>query len=209
VSEWRGARSGGYDADRVTIVDGLVTIVANRDIDTGHHLNAVGLLAGRLATHLGFDVDMIERCAIAGRLHDVGKQMIDLSILLKPASLSVDEWTEMRRHAEFGAHMVGAFRPLHEFVDIVRHHHERVDGRGYPHGLMGEEIPIEARVIAVVDAFHAMTIARRYTGIRTPPAALEEIRRCAGTQFDEEIAGAFLDMMGARSVHIVPRSESA
>jgi len=182
--------------DQETIVDGLVSIVLQRDAGTGHHLNAVGLLSRQLATQLGFDAATVERVTLAGRLHDVGKQMVELELLRKPGALTIEEWATMRRHPEYGAMMVGSFQPLQGFVDIIHSHHERIDGTGYPRGLVGDEICYEARIVAVADAFHAMTVMRPYTEMRAPQEALAEIERCAGTQFDADVVAVFIEMMG-------------
>ncbi len=190
-----------HDRGELTIpglVDGLVHMVAHRDTDTGLHLDAVGELAGRLALHLGLGAEIAERVTLAGRLHDVGKHTVSLDILRKPAALSDDEWIEMRMHPAYGAGILKGFAPLLPFVEIVRLHHERVDGRGYPDGRMGNEIPVESRIIAVVDAFHAMTVTRPYTPAKSPGYAIGELIRCAGTQFDVEFVEGFLSMLGMR-----------
>ncbi len=183
----------------VALVDGLVRMVRQRDPVTAAHLDAVGLLTGRLAEHLGLDQQNVERIALAARLHDIGKQTIALSILNKPAALDEEEWREVRLHPHFGATIVAGFPQLDHYANIVRAHHERIDGRGYPDGLAGDEIPYEARIIAVTDAFHAMTVSRPYTRLRTPSDALAELLHCSGDQFDPEYVEAFCSMMGYRS----------
>jgi HD-GYP domain-containing protein (c-di-GMP phosphodiesterase class II) len=182
----------------VAIVNGLIRMVRQRDPVTAAHLDAVGLLTARLGEFLGLDASNVERIALAARLHDIGKHAISLSILNKPASLSDDEWREVRMHPHFGATIVAGFPHLEKFELIVRSHHERLDGHGYPDGLAGTQIPYEARMIAVTDAFHAMTVSRPYTRVRTPNEALAEIRACSGTQFDAEYVEAFCGMMGYR-----------
>jgi len=182
----------------VALVDGLVLMVAHRDRDTGQHLDAVGELAGRLAMHLGLGPIVAERTKLAGRLHDVGKHTVALEILRKPSALSDEEWAEMRMHPEYGAGILKGFASLLPLVEIVRYHHERIDGRGYPDGLYGPEIPIEARIIAVADAFHAMTVTRPYMAAKSPGFAISELVRCAGTQFDAECVEGFVSMLGMR-----------
>ncbi len=187
------------DHTQVAIVNGLVRMVRQRDPVTAAHLDAVGLLTARLGRELGLDAPNVERIALAARLHDIGKQTVSISILTKPAALTEDEWREVRMHPHFGATIVAGFPQLEQFAHIVRAHHERIDGRGYPDGLCGDEIPYEARMIAVTDAFHAMTVSRPYTRVRTPNAALEELQACSGTQFDVEYVEAFCAMMGYRA----------
>jgi HD-GYP domain-containing protein (c-di-GMP phosphodiesterase class II) len=182
------------------LVDGLVRMVGHRDPHTGFHLDAVGALSRRLAEQLGYDEAFVERVELAGRLHDVGKHTVPLGILLKPAPLDAEEWSEIRRHPEYGATIVACFPPLQPLVEIVRLHHERVDGNGYPQRRIGSEIPIESRIIAVADAFHAMTVVRPYAAARTPGSALGELIRCADTQFDGECVEAFIATFGGRAV---------
>jgi HD-GYP domain-containing protein (c-di-GMP phosphodiesterase class II) len=180
------------------IVNGLVRMVRQRDPLTASHLDAVGLLTARLGNALGLDPPNVERIALAARLHDIGKHAVSLSLLNKPSALSDDEWREVRLHPHYGATIVVGFPHLERYEAIVRSHHERIDGRGYPDGLVGDQIPYEARMIAVTDAFHAMTVSRAYTQVRTPNAALEELRACSGTQFDEEYVEVFCKMMRYR-----------
>jgi HD-GYP domain-containing protein (c-di-GMP phosphodiesterase class II) len=187
------------DNTHVAIVNGLVRMVRQRDPVTAAHLDAVGLLTARLGRELGLDESNVERIALAARLHDIGKQSIAISILNKPAALTDDEWREIRMHPHFGATIVAGFPQLEQFAHIVRAHHEWIDGRGYPDGLSADEIPYEARMIAITDAFHAMTVSRPYTRVRTPSAALAELQACAGSQFDTEYVSAFCSMMGYRA----------
>jgi HD-GYP domain-containing protein (c-di-GMP phosphodiesterase class II) len=182
-----------------TIVDGLVQLVRVRDPITASHLDAVGLLARRLALTLELEAVTVARITAAARLHDIGKTTISLQILDKPGLLDELEWEQIRRHPDSGATIVAGFPQLEKYRAIVRTHHERVDGRGYPDGLLGSEIPYEARIIAVVDAFHAMTVSRPYSRLRTPAQALAELMNCSGTQFEPEYVEAFVGMMGYRS----------
>lgn len=185
-----------------SVVDGLIQVVRMRDPLTASHLDAVGLLARRLAVMLDLEPVSVARIANAARLHDVGKALIALEILNKPGRLDDDEWTRMRQHPDLGAKMVAGFAQLGKYSAIVRSHHERVDGRGYPDGLLGEEIPYEARVIAVADAFHAMTIWRAYSPPLAPAQALAELTNCSGTQFEPEYVEAFVKMMGYRATSL-------
>jgi len=116
------------------------------------------------------------------------------SILLKPAALTAEEWAVMRRHPVTGAEIIQPVRRLRPAAPIVRHHHERFDGTGYPDRLAGEAIPLGARILAVVDAYGAMIDDRVYRKGRPRAEALAELERCAGTQFDPELVGIFLDL---------------
>jgi HD-GYP domain-containing protein (c-di-GMP phosphodiesterase class II) len=182
-----------------SIVDGLVQMVRVRDPITASHLDAVGLLARRLAMALDLETVTIARVTAAARLHDIGKTTIPMRVLDKPGALDEAEWSQIRRHPDHGATIVAGFPQLEKYRAIVRSHHERVDGRGYPDGLLGSEIPYESRIIAVADAFHAMTVSRPYSRVRTPAMALAELMNCSGTQFEPEYVDAFVKMMGYRS----------
>jgi HD-GYP domain-containing protein (c-di-GMP phosphodiesterase class II) len=182
-----------------SIVDGLVQMVRVRDPITASHLDAVGLLARRLGQTLELEEVTVNRLSAAARLHDIGKIAISLNILEKPGALDDHEWMEIRRHPDAGATIVAGFPQLEKYRQIIRSHHERVDGRGYPDGLLGTEIPYEARIIAVVDAFHAMTVSRPYSRVRTPAQALAELMNCSGTQFEPEYVEAFVKTMGYRA----------
>jgi HD-GYP domain-containing protein (c-di-GMP phosphodiesterase class II) len=193
-----GTVSTALDTD-VSLVDGLVTMIRQRDPITASHLDAVGLLSRRLAVALDLEPISVARITNAARLHDIGKQTISLDILNKSEQLDDDEWRQIRQHPDFGAAIVAGFPGLEKYRAIVRAHHERVDGRGYPDGLLGPEIPYEARIIAVADAFHAMTVSRPYSRVRTPALALAELMNCSGTQFEPEYVDAFVKVMGYRS----------
>lgn len=194
------------DLESVATIDGLVSMLRQRDPITATHLDAVGLLARRLAIGLGFDKKTVNDVTNAARLHDIGKHTISLEILNKPGLLDENEWIEIRRHPDFGASIVSGFPQLVRYRAIVRAHHERLDGRGYPDGLMGDEIPVEARVIAIVDAFHAMTVSRPYSRVRTPGLAISELISCSGTQFEPEFVESFVRIIGYRAAR---RSRSA
>ncbi len=170
----------------------LVTALDYRDNETqGHSFRVVdyaALVAGRMGIGEP-DLSWIRRGAI---LHDVGKIGVPDAILRKPGKLDPEEWVEMRKHPEMGYRMlrhIGYFEPA---IEIVLCHQERWDGSGYPRGLRGEEIPLGARIFAIVDTFDAMTSDRPYRRAHTVNDAREEVRRCAGTQFDPDVARAFL-----------------
>jgi diguanylate cyclase (GGDEF)-like protein/putative nucleotidyltransferase with HDIG domain len=162
-----------------------------RDVGTARHSETVGVLAEQTARRLGWPDERVERLRAAGVLHDIGKLGIADAILHKPAALDDDEWREIRRHPEIGA-VILEHANLPDIAAWVRAHHERVDGRGYPDGLAGSAIPPEARVLAVADAYEAMTADRPYRRSLGPRAAEAELRRATGTQFDGEVVDALL-----------------
>jgi diguanylate cyclase (GGDEF)-like protein len=162
-----------------------------RDPATARHSLTVGRLAEQTGRHLGWSAERVARVRAAGVLHDIGKLGIPDAILLKPAALDRDEWQEVRRHPEIGARIL-EHANLADIARWVRAHHERVDGGGYPAGLAGDAIPAEARVLAVADAYEAMTADRPYRASIGPDAAEAELRRAAGSQFDAEIVNALI-----------------
>jgi putative nucleotidyltransferase with HDIG domain len=173
-----------------------------RDVGTARHSHTVGQLAEQTARHLGWEAERVERLRAAGVLHDIGKLGIPDAILQKPSALDDQEWVEMRRHPEIGARIL-EHANLRDIANWVRAHHERVDGRGYPAGLAGTAIPAEARVLAVADAYEAMTADRPYGRALGADEAEAELRRAAGTQFDEAVVEALLEAV-AEGVDAVP-----
>ncbi len=162
-----------------------------RDVGTARHSLTVGQLAEQTGRHLGWSAERVERVRAAGVLHDIGKLGIPDAILLKPGSLDGDEWREIRRHPEIGARIL-EHANLGDIARWVRAHHEWVDGSGYPSGLAGAAIPAEARVLAVADAYEAMTADRPYRPSIGASAAEAELRRGAGSQFDADVVDAFI-----------------
>jgi putative nucleotidyltransferase with HDIG domain len=171
-------------------VAALMRAIDDRDAYTGTHSEAVSDLARRVAKRLGIDGGEMWLLMMAARLHDVGKIGVPDEILNKPGPLDEDEWKLMRRHAELGADIVSKVRGLEPVARFVRSHHERWDGRGYPDGLAGSDIPLGSRVIGACDAFHAMTTDRPYRRRLGVDAALSELSACAGTQFDPGVVDA-------------------
>jgi HD-GYP domain-containing protein (c-di-GMP phosphodiesterase class II) len=164
-----------------------------RDRMRGHGAR-VTALAEAVALRLGWSPAQIALLRTAGPLHDIGKIAVPASILAKRAPLTPEERVEVEEHPSAGAALVQPIPKARPALPYVLHHHERWDGGGYPAGLSGSRIPIEARVLAVADAFDAMTSTRPYRRALTTEGALEEIARCAGTQFDPTVAAAFLDV---------------
>ena len=182
----RGRTSAGRQSTEV-----LLQVLSERDPALGTHLDDVTYLCESVANQLGLSDDEITPLLQAASLHDVGKAAIPDSILNKPGPLTDDEWDFMRRHTLIGERIVSAAPALSEAARLVRASHERWDGNGYPDGLAGKKIPLGARIISVCDAFDAMTSARPYRDAIEAAAALAELRRCAGAQFDPDVVNAF------------------
>jgi diguanylate cyclase (GGDEF)-like protein/putative nucleotidyltransferase with HDIG domain len=161
----------------------LSATVDARDAYTAGHSRRVQQLALAIGRELGLSQAELDLLGHAALFHDIGKLAIPDAILLKPASLTEDEWELMQRHADEGARIIDRLGFLNDAVPAIRHHHERFDGTGYPDGLKGEEIPLGARIIHVADALDSMLTTRIYRAARPASEALDELRRAAGTQF--------------------------
>lgn len=169
-----------------------------RDSATGQHSNHIAVLATAVAEALGCSREERTEIWWAGILHDIGKLAVPDEILRKPGPLTEEERKVVSRHPVVGAEIVAPLRRLARVVPLVRSHHERWDGTGYPDGLVGEQIPLGARVLAVVDAYVAMTEQRPYRPARSHQEALEELRRQAGAQFDPQVVEAFCRVVEQR-----------
>ena len=174
----------------------LTRTLVSRDPDEAGHAARVTALALRLAESVGAERERIEAIRVGGPLHDIGKLAIDPELLRKPGPLDDGELQTIRTHPERGVEMLNGDEDLQEAVVCVLHHHERWDGGGYPHGLAGDEIPVEARILAVADAYVAMTSFRPYRAALSHAEAIVEVERCAGSQFDPELAQAFVALQG-------------
>jgi putative nucleotidyltransferase with HDIG domain len=159
--------------------------------------NRVGQYARRVGEILELEDETLEMLELAGSLHDVGKDMISERIVEKPGPLTDDEWEEMRKHPELGEEYVREVGHPEDVGDWVRHHHERLDGTGYPDHLEGEEIPMGARIIAVLDAYVGMTSPRAYRPPIPPGVALDELEHAAGKHFDPQVVDIFVRLVRA------------
>ncbi len=177
------------------MVQTLRYTVEAKDTYTRGHSDRVSEYSVLIGEKLGLPEDQIKTLRIGGLFHDIGKIGIPDSILLKPDKLSDDEYSQIKNHPSIGAHILGSAEIFKDIIPIVKHHHERYDGNGYPSRLKGEEIPYIARIAAVADTFDAMTSRRSYRGPIDIEHVKEEIKRCEGTQFDPQIAEVFLDIL--------------
>ena len=172
-----------------------------RDSGTAEHSQTVGRLCEQIATALELAPQRVERVRLAGLLHDLGKIGVPDPVLRKPGPLDDAEWAEMRKHPELGARILSGAN-LDDISAWVLAHHERPDGRGYPSGVSGDAIPLEARILAVADSFEAMTSDRVYRAGMPVVAAMAELRRCAGSQFDPGVVEAFLRVLTAAPLSV-------
>lgn len=180
----------------VEALSALADLVDQRDAYTYQHSLRVGQYAERLALMLGCSREDARLIFLCGRLHDIGKCAVSNDVLLKPGPLSPSERAEMVRHAEIGAGMLAHFPEFKIGAALVRAHHERYDGRGYPDGLARSEIPLGARIIAVVDAYDAMTTDRPYRKALPHAEAVRRLQAGAGSQWDPRVVQKFLELLG-------------
>jgi two-component system, cell cycle response regulator len=192
-------KNGGRTSARSQSRDVLLRALAERDPGLGEHISGVAELAEAVARRLQLDDEQVDHVRHAAELHDVGKMAIPDAILEKPAPLDPAEWEFIRRHTIIGERIVAAAPALRPVAALVRSSHERWDGTGYPDHLRAEEIPLGARIVAVCDAFDAMIANRPYRAGMEADLALEELARCAGTQFDPAVVQAFAEAWRERA----------
>ena len=184
------ARGSGLSA-----VYALASAVDAKDPHTYDHSRKVNVYAVALAEAIGLPPDNVSRISTAALLHDIGKIGIPDKILNKDGPLTKEEWEAMRSHPRLGANIVGNIPGLVPTLSGILYHHERYDGSGYPEGLKGEEIPIEARIMSIADAYAAMTSTRSYRDAYHEEKALRELKQHAGKQFDPGLTEAFITMI--------------
>ncbi|HWC86012.1 MAG TPA: diguanylate cyclase [Solirubrobacteraceae bacterium] len=179
-------------------IEALAVALLERDRYTGEHSAAVIEMSTAVARTLGCNAIEVERVRSAALLHDIGKVAIPDEILHKPGPLTDEEWMLMRQHPVIGERILRVLPGLGPVARMVRHEHERWDGGGYPDGLRGIEIPFGSRVIIVADTYHAITSDRPYRTARSHEEAVEELMRCAGTQFDPDVTAALIGHLYGR-----------
>jgi diguanylate cyclase (GGDEF)-like protein len=199
VDDQARGQSPRDEAAQMGVVDALCSLVGARDATTVLHGKAVAELAVRIAQRLNRDATETHVVRLAAELHDSGKVAVPDAILRKPGPLTVEEWEVIRRHPVVGGDIVARVPSLRMLAPIVRAHHERWDGMGYPDGLKGMDIPFAARILTVADAYVAMTTDRPYQRARSDTEAADELRRCSGSQFDPAVVEALLQILGDES----------
>jgi putative nucleotidyltransferase with HDIG domain len=209
VSWWAFVQYHRERAAHQATIRALVQAVDIKDGYTRGHSERVGQASMMIARELGMDDERVEVLRFAGILHDVGKLGVPTRLLTKNGPLTPEERRVIELHPEYGHEMVRGISFLGEARAAVLHHHERLDGTGYPYGLAGGQIPESARVVAVADAFDAMTSTRSYSRARPVPVALEELRRCAGAHFDPRMVAALVRAIGRSGWHPAVTADEA
>ena len=176
------------------VLHALTRSIDAKDAYTRGHSQRVAELSRDLARKIGLSEEQCERVYLSGLLHDVGKIGVPEAVLTKPGKLTAEEFDAIKKHPEIGAQILGNIKLLQDIIPGVLYHHERWDGRGYPHQVAGEEIPLMGRIICVADSFDAMSSTRTYRAALTIETVLEEIKNCAGTQFDPALAKVFVTL---------------
>jgi HD domain len=192
VARWAVAQFAAQQRAYEATVSALCQAVETKDFYTRGHSERVSRGSVMIATEIGMRTERVAAIRYAGMLHDVGKLGVPTSVLQKRSALTDDEYAAIQLHPMRGLDIVREIGFLDEALAGIMHHHERIDGKGYPMGLAGDEIPEFARVLAVADAFDAMTSNRSYRGARPVPEAVSELQKCAGTQFDLAFVDAFV-----------------
>jgi putative nucleotidyltransferase with HDIG domain len=186
----------------VQIMSSLQAAMEEKDGYTAGHtlrVTELAMLLGQSARLESHDLLVLRR---ASQFHDIGKLVIDLSCIRKPGTLTTEEWALIKKHPEIGASIIEPLTFMEREREIIRHHHEKLDGTGYPDGIGGDELDMLTRIITIVDSYDAMTSRRNYRKNLTTPEAIGELRRCAGTQFDPELVEIFAGVvLSTRSLY--------
>ncbi|NLV82774.1 MAG: diguanylate cyclase, partial [Synergistaceae bacterium] len=182
-------------SSRSAVISSIKATMLEKSFETQEHEDRLSVLTKKIGSIMNLSQIEINSLELLSSLHDIGKVAIAERILKKPGKLNEDEWIEMRKHPEIGYRIAMSSSETAPIAEYILSHHERWDGSGYPRKLKGTDIPLLSRILAIVDAYDAMTENRVYNETRTPEEAFEEIKKCAGTQFDPEIAEIFVQMM--------------
>jgi putative nucleotidyltransferase with HDIG domain len=182
------------------LLDVLSSLVDSDDIFTKYHSKYVAVYSIKIAKKMNVSPDQIDLLEKAALIHDIGKIGVKDDIISKPGRLSADEYNEVKRHPIIGARIIGRVRGFQALVPLVRGHHERWDGKGYPDGLKGDQIPKLARIISLADSVEAMLTDRVHRDGRKIAEVVEEIQRCTGTQFDPQVVEAFMKVVDEEDI---------
>jgi diguanylate cyclase (GGDEF)-like protein/PAS domain S-box-containing protein len=183
------------------IISSLEKALEERDYETKEHVRRMKEMATGLGREMELPDEKIDELTLLAALHDIGKISIADSIILKPRSLNEEEWNAVKKHPQVGYRIAESSSDLAPIAKGILYHHERWDGKGYPKGLKGEDIPLISRIIAIVDSYDAMTNDRPYRNAFSKEEAMEEIRKCSGTQFDPKLAKMFIDIVSKEQVY--------
>ncbi len=183
------------------IISSLEKALEERDYETEEHVRRMKDMAAGLGRKMELPEEKIDELTLLAALHDIGKISIADSIILKPRSLNAEEWKAVKKHPQVGYRIAESSAELAPIAKGILYHHERWDGKGYPKGLKGKDIPLISRIITIVDSYDAMTNDRPYRNALSKEEAIEEIRKCSGTQFDPKLAKMFIDIVNKEKVH--------
>lgn len=197
------------DEANIGLFHTLGAVIDAYDVYTYGHSAQVALYAKVLSEQLGLSKKEVDLLFKAGLIHDLGKIGITDTIISKQGPLTAEEYNIVKRHSLIGAEIVGQMKGLHDLIPLVKHHHERWDGKGYPHGLKGEAIPLGARILALADSLDTMFSDRPYRKTMSFNQVLEEVERCSGFQFDPQVVAAFLDLAKERGNAFFKNSAAA
>lgn len=190
------------DIELVASIKTLISVINAKDRYTYGHVERVVIYSRLLADQLGLSEKEKATLIYGAYMHDIGKINIARDILVKKMKLTNDEWEELKQHPNNGVEIIKPVESLKDVIPLIQFHHERFDGKGYPHNLKGEEIPYLARVLTVVDSFDAMTSNRPYNKRKSYEEGVEELRKCSGAQFDPDIAEAFIKVITSKTGEI-------
>jgi response regulator RpfG family c-di-GMP phosphodiesterase len=192
------AREKEMEEIYLNIMASLTKAMEEKDPYTAGHSERVTYYSVEIGRFMDLGSEQLKVLTRASKLHDIGKLVIDISHINKPGKLNEDEWDLMRRHPEIGASILGPLGFLKEEAEIIRAHHERWDGKGYPNGIDGKDLPLLSCILMVADSYDAMISSRRYRVKVSPEEAVSEIERCKGSQYHPIVADAFVEMMDKR-----------
>ncbi|MCD1293703.1 hypothetical protein CUJ83_01670 [Methanocella sp. CWC-04] len=197
------------DSPRSNIVDLLLAALAERDFIAHGHSERMSMMAERMADAIGLPDVQKRDLILLAKVHDIGKVGVSDKILLKPGKLTDDEYEQMKKHSWIGYNIANRSRELSHIASLILHHHECWDGAGYPDGLKGENIPLVCRIISIIDSYDAMTSKRPYRDAMSKKEAIEELKRCSGTQFEPSLVDEFIELVENQIMeHVSPASKN-
>lgn len=194
------------DNDYLPFIRVLANTLESKDRYTYHHSARVSIYADLIADRLNLSVEEKKALEVGAFLHDIGKVGVDNRIILKESKLAEPEFEAVKKHTEIGVNLIAPLELSPDVISIIRHHHERYDGKGYPDGLKGEDIPFLARIIGLVESFDAMVADRSYRKALPLQAVVKELKQCAGTQFDPVLVNTLLEIIVEKGREILPEA---